>query len=256
MSPPDMDISLSESRYTNLDMQVPVTTHDGTGDRSHHLLPEAHRLEFSALEPRYTERSSLPLMLPSRIQSSAPDIRFTDRIPEPRFSDPRSLNPTSLSVPFPSSVPLTAPGNSGNTYQMLSSDLFNSMGPQSTFSSSFTIPSSPQLPAGLMSGYLSGAPIQNLQSSIYPTGEVRTYEILGQKQDMMGQRAMDIQLRQERGLVSPTLRLLDNSHIQSRDNEREMQTNQSPHSDSSVVVGHSPPRHGRNNVDANVWRPY
>ncbi|XP_052810636.1 runt-related transcription factor 3-like isoform X2 [Mya arenaria] len=276
MSPPDMDVHMSEPRFSNLsgisEMQVPVTSHEQ--DRPLPILPEAHRLEFSALEPRYSERSSLPMMLPTRIQTSAPDIRFSDRLTEHRFSEQRSINPTSLSsMTFATTgsnlaileesravSTLAGPGGHQNTYQMLPSDLFNSMAPQSSFSSSFTLPSTPQLPIGLMSGYPHlSAPMQNLQSSICPTGEVRTYEILGQgvKAEMMEHRNMNIpqSLRQDRTLMSPNLRLLDNQ-ILSRDNEREMQTNQSPqHSDSSVG-GHSPPRLGRNNGDGNVWRPY
>ncbi|KAH3730511.1 hypothetical protein DPMN_056501 [Dreissena polymorpha] len=45
---------------------------------------------------------------------------------------------------------------------------------------------------------------------------------------------------------------IGNNHI--RDNEREMQTNHSPHhSDASVKVGvHSPPRLGRSNADSRI----
>ncbi|KAH3730506.1 hypothetical protein DPMN_056496 [Dreissena polymorpha] len=257
LSPPDMDISLSDPRFTSLasitDLQVPVTSQEAAHiDRSYPLLSDPHRME---------------IRLPARLQFS--DARFSESLP---------LNSAALSVPFNTSASnlailqesraissLSGHCNTGpsSSYQMLSSDLFSSMNHQSTFSSSFTIPSSPQLSAGLMTGYphLHSAPIQNLQNTIYaPTGEMRTYEILGQKSvDMMLQRPMEISARQERQLMSPpnSLRMqMDNNHI--RDNEREMQTNHSPHhSDASVIVGgHSPPRLGRSNADSSVWRPY
>ncbi|XP_045196266.2 runt-related transcription factor 2-like isoform X3 [Mercenaria mercenaria] len=284
LSPPEMDVS--ESRLANVsDLQVPATSQqDVTAlERQLPLLPEPHRLEFSALEPRYPGSSSLSLMLPPRFQSTTTDLRYPERIPEPRFTEPRHLNST-ISVPFASTSTnlaileesraistLANPTNTGsNTYTpMLSSDLYNSMNPQSTLASSFTIPVSPQLSSGFIYPHLhsSGAQ-QNLQNSIYlPDGEVRTYEILGTRpaghylsqrpNEMMAPRQADIQMRMDRPLLSPTRLALESTQLQSRDDDRnqhtEMQTNQSPLHD---APGHSPPR-GRNNGDnGNVWRPY
>lgn len=286
LSPPEMDVS--EARLTSLtnvsDMQVPVTSQqDVTSlERQHSLLPEAHRLELSALEPRYPGSSSLSFMLPPRFQSTTADIRYPERIPEPRFPEPRHLN-SSISVPFPStssnlaileeSRAISTLSNTGsNTYTpMLSSDIYSPMNTQSSLSSSFTIPVSPQLSSGFLYPHLhsAGAP-QNIQNSIYlPDGEVRTYEILGSSRptghilsqrpnDMMAPRSMDIQMRMDRPLLSPTSRLaLESAPLQPREDDRnqhtEMQTNQSPLHD---APGHSPPR-GRNNGDnGNVWRPY
>lgn len=280
-SPPEMDIS--EPRLTALgnvsELQAPVTTQQEMTslERQLPILPEPHRLEFSALEPRYPERSSLSLMLPTRFQTTTSDIRFSDQ----RFPEPIGLN-SSLSVPFATSSSnlaileesraistLSNPANTGsNTYQMLSSDLFNSINTQSSIGSSFTIPASPQLTSGLFYPHLHSGTPQNLQNSIYlPTGEVRTYEILGSRppgdilsqrsNEMMSQHSMDIQMRMERAQMSPASRLaLENTSL-TRDDDRsqhsDMQTNQSPLHD---APGHSPPR-GRNNGDnGNVWRPY
>ncbi|XP_052242618.1 runt-related transcription factor 1-like [Dreissena polymorpha] len=149
-------------------------------DRSYPLLSDPHRKE---------------LRLPARLQSAFSDARFSESLP---------LNSAALSVPFNTSASNLAilqesRAISSLSYQMLSSDLFSSINHQSTFSSSFTIPSSPQLSAGLMTGYthLHSAPVQNLQHTIYaPTGEVHTYEILGQKSvDMILQRPMEISAR-------------------------------------------------------------
>lgn len=286
LSPPEMDIS--EPRLTNLsnlsELQVPVTTQQEMTslERQLPLLPEPHRLEFSALEPRYPERSSLSLMLPARFQTTTADVRFSDRIPEPRFAEPRGLNTSTLSVPFSSTSSnlaileesraistLSNQTTGSNTYQMLSSDLFNSMtmNTPSSIASSFSIPASPQLTTGFIYPHLHSGSAQNLQNSIYlPTGEVRTYEILGSRppsdllahrsNEMMAQRSMDIQMRMERPLLSPVSRIaMETSAMQTREDDRhsEMQTNQSPLHD---APGHSPPR-GRNNGDnGNVWRPY
>jgi hypothetical protein len=281
-------MDISEPRLTNLsnlsELQVPVTTQQEMTslERQLPLLPEPHRLEFSALEPRYPERSSLSLMLPARFQTTTADVRFSDRIPEPRFAEPRGLNTSTLSVPFSSTSSnlaileesraistLSNQTTGSNTYQMLSSDLFNSMtmNTPSSIASSFSIPASPQLTTGFIYPHLHSGSAQNLQNSIYlPTGEVRTYEILGSRppsdllahrsNEMMAQRSMDIQMRMERPLLSPVSRIaMETSAMQTREDDRhsEMQTNQSPLHD---APGHSPPR-GRNNGDnGNVWRPY
>lgn len=269
------------------DIPIPVTSqHDTTSlDRQLPLVPEAHRLDFSSLEPRYSERSSLQLLLPPRYQTSTADIRFQERMSDPIFGDTRSLNSSSLSVPFPtsssnlaileesralSSLPITNTAPVNSSYQMLSSDLFNSMNQQSNLGSSFGIPSSPQLHGGFIYPHLYGGS-QNLQTSFHiPTGEVRTYEILGSRagdpvgqrqNDMAIQRTTDIPMRVDRSLMSQSRLPLDGAQLQSREDDRsqhhsEMQTNQSPLN--TELAGHSPPRVSRNTNGDNgsVWRPY
>lgn len=272
VSPSEMEVS--DHRITSLaELPVPVTSQQEASqqlDRQLPILPE--RLDLTDLGPRYQERPGLSLMLPSRFQTPTPsEVRYPDRIPEPR-----PINPSSLSVPFATTSSnlailqesralssLTSVGNSGqsNTYPMLSSDLYSSLNPQSQLSSSFSIPTSPQLSSSFI-GYppLHHTAGQNLQNSIHlPTGEVRTYEILGHRpSDYMPQRSLDIPMRLDRPLMSPASRLaLENAQL--REEERELQANQSPlHGDSTnVAQGHSPPRAGRNNGDSGaVWRPY
>lgn len=285
LSPPEMDIS--EQRLTTLtnvsELQAPVTSHQDNVnmDRQLPLLPEPHRLEFSSIEPRYTERPGLPLMLP-RFQSNE-DIRLSERM-EPRFGEPRSsMNSSSLSAPFASTSSnlaileesraistLSNPTNVGtSTYQMLSSDIFNPMNAQPSIASPFSIPGSPQLPSSLIYPHLHTSTPQNLQNSIYvPTGEVRTYEILGSRptgeilsqrqSEMMVPASMDISMRIDRPLLSPTQRLaLESSPMTSRHDDRsqqtEMQTNQSPLHDGT---GLSPPRVRANGDNDSYWRPY
>ena len=286
----------SDSRLVPLtsvsDLPIPVTTQQqeisSTHDRHMPVVPEAHRIDLSSLEPRYPERSNLSLMLPPRYQpvSSDINIRLDHRIPDPLFPETRHLNPSSLNVPFPatsstnlaileesraiSTLPLSS--NSHNSsYSMLSADLFG-MNPPASLSSSSFISGSPQssvIPTGLLYPHLYSSP-PNLQSSvILPTGEVRTYEILGGRgngdlvgqrpNDMLSQRAADSSMRLERPLRLPLDAPMTEDERTRQHQQRsiaDMQTNQSVpiHSDGSLLRGRSSPR-GRA-VDSSVWRPY
>ena len=287
----------SDSRLVPLtsvsDIPIPVTTQQqetsSTHERHMPVVPEAHRIDLSSLEPRYPERSNLSLMLPPRYQPVSTDIniRLDPRIPEPLFPEPRHLNPASINVPFPpasstnlaileesraiSTLPLSSNSHHNSSYSMLSADLFSMNPPASLSSSSFSISGSPQsvLPTGLLYPHLYTSP-QNLQSSvILPTGEVRTYEILGGRgngdlvgqraNDMISQRATDSSMRIERPLrlpIEPPLVEEERTRQHQQRSCADMQTNQSVpiHTDASLMRESSSSR-GRS-VDNSVWRPY
>lgn len=235
------------------DMHVPVTSQQ---ELALPLLPEPSRLDLTG--PRYpVER----LPLPSRFVPPSSD-RYSDRLPEPR-----PVNPPSLNVPFattssnfstilPENRVLSSLTSVGNTSQTNSYqtplDLY-----QPSQLSSFTLQTSPPFLGGYP--HISSAS-QNLQNLHLPTGEMRTYEILGggRSGDFMAQRSLDIPMRADRSLMSPADRLaLDNTPM--RDDERDLQASQSPlqGDSSSVTHGRSPPRGARNsNETGNVWRPY
>lgn len=299
ISPPEMDTS--ENRLvplTNISdiTPIPVTSQQEPSTHERHMpvVPEAHRIDISSLEPRYPERSNLSLMLPPRYQPVSTDIniRLDHRIPDPLFPEPRHLNSSSLNVPFPASsstnlaileesraiptLPLTS--NSHNpSYSMLSADLFAMTPPASLSSSSFNISGSPQsvLPSSLLYPHLYSSP-QNLQSSvILPTGEVRTYGILGggnrSNSDLIGQRGNDVVnqrqansgMRLERPLRLPLeIPISEEERSKQQIQRMDMQTNQSVpiHTDASMLSDASLLRErsasrGRN-VDSSVWRPY
>lgn len=286
----------SDSRLVPLtnvgDVSIPVTTQQEAIERTIPVVPEAHRIDLGSLEPRYPERSSLSLMLPPRYQPVSTDIniRLDHRIPEPLFHEPRHLNPSSLNVPFPPTsstnlaileesraiptLPLSS--NSHNSsYSMLSADIFNITPPASLSTSSFNLSGSQQsvLPTSLFPHLYSSQ--QNLQSSvILPSGEVRTYEILGggrtnsdligqRTNDMINQRSADASLRLERPLRLPLeLPMSDEERSKVLQQRPDMPTNQSLpiHTDSSLISDSALLRdrnasRGRA-VDSSVWRPY
>ena len=289
----------SDSRLVHLtnitDVSIPVTSQQDTNtqERQMPVVPEAHRIDIGSLEPRYPERTNLPLMLPPRYQPVTTDIniRLDPRIPDALFPEPRHLNPSSLNVPFPPTsstnlaileesraiptLPLTS--NSHNSsYTMLSADLFNITPPASLSTSSFNLPGSPQtvLPTSLLYPHLYSSQ-QNLQSSvILPTGEVRTYEILGggrtnsdligqRTNDVVNQRSVDAGLRLERPLRLPLeLPTSEEQRIKALQQRTGMQANQHVpiHSDASLLSDNALLRDRNESrsrtVDSSVWRPY
>ena len=271
------------------DIQVPVTSQHETAsfDRQHPLVPEP-QFKLTSLEQRYSER---PFMLPPRYQTTAGDLRFlADRLSEPRFSEPRPQNSSSLAVPFPtsssnypileesraiSSLPLTSLTNnvSSDPPQPLLTELYSSINPSTSMSTPF-LPTSPQLPANF--SHISHFPhlSQNrLINSYLPNGEIVTYQSLDPipTNDLMVRRQNDIPVKLERPLMPTVTRLalegapsgaLPTTVEDRNQHHTEMHTNQSPfHPDVTStptgVPSRSPPRTGRtNNGDSNVWRPY
>ncbi|KAK3583910.1 hypothetical protein CHS0354_033688 [Potamilus streckersoni] len=224
ISPPQQgDSHSSDSRLTTLNpVDLPVvTTHNNHSvppqhDRQLLIVPEAHRLDFSSIEPRYSERVSLesriPLMLPPPRYQSVTEIRFPDsRHPETRFPESHTLGSTSLNVPYPASssnlaileesraiTTLSLPSNHPtSSYPMLPADMFGPINQApTTMTASSYLPGSPSsvLPPSFIYPHLYSSSSQ-YQSGLYmPPGEVRTYEILGSQRsgDRLSQRSNDL----------------------------------------------------------------
>ncbi|XP_064614352.1 runt-related transcription factor 1-like isoform X2 [Liolophura sinensis] len=236
ISPPSMESHLADQRLTIMpttaDLSAITTTQSDVSslDRRLPLLPDAQRLDYSSVDSRFSVDSQrmnleprLPIVLP-RYQGLS-SLRFTDHpISESRYTEPRHILPpppppaaASHSLTYPTSrsnleileesraistLPL---GVSHSNYPVISPhDIFSSMNPPTTMPSYISSSQAGVLPPTFLYPHLySTAP--QYQTSLYlPSGEVRTYEILGQ-------RSGDLPVRMDTrpGLMSPSRMALE-----------------------------------------------
>jgi len=244
------------------------------------VVPDPQRPDITALEPRHPEppRMSLDPQLPL-VLPRYPEVR----IPEHRISDSRyteTSNRHLFSSSHSHSVQPYQPTNSNfailresrdistlpisvshSNYPMITAqDLLASINTTSTMAPSY-LPASPPavLPTSFLYPHLYSSPPQ-MTNFLMPSGEVRTYEILGQR------GSSDIQMRVDRPL-SPARLAIEGppSHrtLLRDDSEERMRIESSRNGvqpmDTHVSDSNrSPPRTADNtNQDATVvWRPY
>lgn len=273
-TPPPVETHVTESRLPPLpNPELPTTTQHESLDQDRHMpvTPSAQRLDMVTLDSRFSQdrmpfEPRLPIVLP-RFQ----DVRLADpRLPEPRYPEQHHIFATTHPLPYPSSssnlaileesraiTTLALPVTHHGSYPMITAH--NILNTATTLASSPYLGSSP--PSVIPSSFLypplySTSP--QYQTSLYlPSGEVRTYEILGQ-------RATDIPMRVERPLnLSPT-RLSIDSHAhslreeaeharsdQTRDTVQPMDTTETRRQ-SPRISGHA----AASSESGSVWRPY
>ncbi|XP_069132768.1 runt-related transcription factor 1-like isoform X1 [Argopecten irradians] len=240
------------------------------------VVPDPQRPDISALEPRHSEPrmpldSQLPIVLPRYPES----VRLQEhRISETRFTEStsRHLLTHSHSVqPYQStnsnfailreSRDINPLSVSHSNYPIITAqDLLASINPATTMAPSY-LPGSPSsvLPTSFLYPHLYSSPPQ-ISNLFLPSGEVRTYEILGQ-------RSSDIPMRVDRPLTPSNNRLQIEGPPRPvlRDEQEEqrlrMETSRNGLHPMDVHVSdtnRSPPRSAADNVnpDSTVWRPY
>lgn len=238
------------------------------------VVPDPQRPDISALESRHSESRmaldpQLPLVLPRY-----PEVR----LPEHRISDTRFTESTSRLLSHSHSVqpyqsananlailresrdinPLPLAVSHSNYPIITAHDLLASMNPSTTMAPSY-LPGSPSgvIPTSFLYPHLYSSPPQ-ISNLFLPSGEVRTYEILGQ-------RSSDIPMRVERPMTpagsrlpieGPTRQILRDEHDQQQRMRIESSRN-GIHSMDVHVSDSSPSRPADNsNPDSAVWRPY
>ena len=242
------------------------------------------RMEMGSLDSRSLGETRMLMDLPLALPRYTADVRITEhRMSESRFSSDSSLAMFGTSHSMPpystssnlailresrdisslresrgdiSSLSLAPPPTS---YSMMAHDILTGLTPSTTMSSSF-LGGSPSavVPPSFLYPHLSLSSPPQYQTSLYiPSGEVRTYEVLGGRQS-------DVQMRIERPLPpsSPTRLLSDTvtqnqrfgnpvdtrSRVSSRRNISQM--------DTAPDSTRTPPRPNDTVTDSSVWRPY
>ncbi|XP_067676841.1 uncharacterized protein [Haliotis asinina] len=271
-----------ESRLQSLQEHPVATTHSLVPHERHlPLVPEAQRPDYPSLEPRLpverriTIESRLPLVLPP--YANASDVRLSDpRIPEPLYPETRPLFVPPQTLPYTvsssnlsileesraiSTLPLAV--THGTYPGMTPHEFFSSINPPSSIAAaaSYLAGSPPRvLPPTFLYPHLYSSSPQQYQTRLYlPTGEVRTYEVLGQ-------RPSDLPPKVEKPTpVSPSSRLALEGPIARPVRDVELTEEGTGSSDSSRDIpprhedsesSKSSPRRPGHDEPAPVWRPY
>ncbi|XP_041351797.1 uncharacterized protein LOC121370556 isoform X2 [Gigantopelta aegis] len=270
-----------ESRLIAVSTEHAIVTQHSIVSHDRHLpiIPEAKRPDYTTLESRLplerriTLESRIPLVLPQ--YPSSTDVRISDpRIPDPRFPETRSLFVPPQTIPYTASSSnlsileesraiSTLPGAlpvTHSSYPLISPhEFFTSINPPITASYLAGSPSHVISPTFLYPHLYSSAAHDQYQTRVYlPSGEVRTYEVLGP-------RCTDIPIRVEKPVPLPVpSRLALESHSSSSSSSSR------PAKDEDVVTNSSPshevargdpnrkssPRRQGHEEPATVWRPY
>ena len=223
------------------------------------------------MEPRFSEsrmsmEPQIPLVLPRY-----PELRIPEhRISESRYNEPHVLGTSGSGPPFTTSSNLTilresrdlttmAMSSHSSYHPMITAhDILAGMSPSTTMAPSY-LPGSPSgvIPSSFLYPHLYSSPPQ-MTNLFLPGGEVRTYEILGQ-------RPTDIQARMDRPLSPSRLPLDGAPRVMSRENmldEHRMRIDAARNGvqqmDTHMSDSNSSPARSENanTNDTSVWRPY
>lgn len=216
--PPVTLESLGESRISSVKQDSTIQhgiTHSSQDKTSLPVVPEVQRPDISSLDQRHSDQRmgldpQVSLVLPRY-----PDVRISDpRIQDSFTEASRRLFTSSHNVqPYPSNnsnlailsesrniTTLPMPVSHSNYPMITTHELLAGINPPTTMAASY-LPGSPSalIPPSFLYPHLYSSPSQYQTNLFLPTGEVRTYEVLGQ-------RSGDIPMRIERPL-SPGPRL-------------------------------------------------
>lgn len=267
----NVDQKFSKDNSSHLDL-VPVTN-----SRSLPItIPDPQRMD--SMGP-FNSRSidsrmpDLPLMLGPRYTA---DVRITEHRMTERYSGESSLATMFGNPPYSASSNLDILRESRHIQSfrdsrgdmstlslgppsMMTHDLLSGLTPATTMSPSFLSGSpSAVVPPSFLYPHLSLASPPQYQTSLYvPSGEVRTYEVLGG-------RSSDVPMRIERPLPpSPPSRLIPDTITQdhrfaSSVNERSrvISRRNITQMDTTPDSTRTPPRPNDAVTDSSVWRPY
>ncbi|XP_055954472.1 uncharacterized protein LOC126811682 isoform X3 [Patella vulgata] len=267
-----------EARLSSIpvtDIQSAISSSILHAERRLPLVPECTRPEYSSLhvEPRLSQ-SHIPLVLPSQY-SSTTDVRLSDPRMNDSIYDTRPLFVPPQTLPYTASSSnlsileesraistLSLPMTHGSYPNISPHDFFSRISPPSGLSASYLASPPPRvLPPTFLYPHLYASNSSQYQTRLYlPTGEVRTYEVLGQ-------RSSDGPTRVEKPVpVSPTARLALEGPSSLHIREEEMMEEGTSSSDSSrdVIIprpsqrssSKSPPRRIHDPEHSSVWRPY
>lgn len=228
-------------------------------------IPDPQRME--SVRPFDSRMSmDLPLMLgPTYTADVRIEHRMSERYSESMFGSPPFSTSSNLDILRESRHISSLRENRGDSTlslpapSMISHDLLSGFQPSTTMSSSLLSGSpSAVVPPSFLYPHLSLSSAPQYQTSLYiPSGEVRTYEVLGG-------RPSDISMRVERPLppASPSRLIPETVNEQrfgtphdsrSRIDSRRTISNM----DTSSDVNRTPPRQSDSHVpDSVVWRPY
>lgn len=278
--PPVTLESLGESRISSVKQESTIQhgiTHSSQDKSSLPVVPEVQRPDISSLDQRHSDQRmgldpQVSLVLPRY-----PDVRISDpRIQDSFTEASRRLFTSSHNVqPYPSNnsnlailsesrniTTLPMPVSHSNYPMITTHELLAGINPPTTMAASY-LPGSPSalIPPSFLYPHLYSSPSQYQTNLFLPTGEVRTYEVLGQ-------RSGDIPMRIERPL-SPGPRLslegppshrqlirddseerlrLENNRITIQPMDAQTQDNGSPIRSTENGTTHTD--------TVGVWRPY
>lgn len=241
------------------------------------------RMDMSSLDSRSLADSRMMMDLPLTLPRYTADVRITEhRMSESRFTTDSSLTMFGASHSMPpystasnlailresrditalresrgeiSSLSIGAPPSS---YSMMAHDILSGLTPSTTMASSFLSGSpSAVVPPSFLYPHLSLSSPPQYQTSLYiPSGEVRTYEVLGGRQSDSMRIERPLPPASPTRLISDTVSQdqrfgshLDRSRLNSRRNITLMDT--TPDSNRT-----QPRPNDAASTDSSVWRPY